>query len=70
MAFETNFIFSCAGSSLLCGLFSSCSEGAVLQLSGQLLIAMEHKLWGVWAQELWHMGLGAPWHVGSSQARD
>ena len=35
------FIFGCAGSLLLCGLFSSCSEwGLLLVAAGGLLIAV------------------------------
>ena len=44
--------------------FSSCREQG-------LLFVAEHTIQAhVRAQQLWHMGLAAPWHVGSSPIRD
>ena len=47
------FIFGCAGSLLLCGLFSSCGEWGLLSGCGPLIavpaLVAEHRLWGAWA---------------------
>ena len=52
---------SCSTWALECAGFSSCSGWAQwLRLAGSR----------AWAQKLWHMGLVAQWHVGSSQTRD
>ena len=49
--------------------FSSCDmQGLTLEF--QWLILWSGPGSRVWAQRLWHMGLAAPWHVGSSQIRD
>lgn len=80
------FLYSCAGSSLLCGLFFCCGACAS-HCSGCLVV--EHRFWGVqasvlgaWAQwlrlltaqasaqQLWCTGLVAPGHVRSSWVRD
>ena len=89
-------IFGCAGSSLLCWLFSSWRDQGLLSsccvqashCSGfscrraQALGCTGFSACGTWArwlwlpgfraqaQHLWHTGLAAPWHVGSSQIRD
>ena len=80
------FIFGCAGSLLLCGLFSSCSLRAA-HCSG-LSCCGAQALWSsgfsscdAWAQKLQLLdsrtqaqqlctGLVTPWHVGTSQPRD
>ena len=62
-----HYIFVCAGSSLLCKLFSSCSERG---FSLQWLLLLRSTGLRAEAQELWDSGLLAPWHVGSSQIRD
>ena len=69
----------------VCGLFSSCGERGLLLIAAcGLLIALaslvEHGLWDAGLNRfgsrvlahrlLWHTGLAAPWHVGSSRARD
>ena len=62
------FIFGCAGSSLLHGLFFSCGEwGLFSSCSGW---AQQLRLLGSRAevQQLWH--LVVLWHVGSSRTRD
>ena len=61
------YIFVCAGSSLLCKLFSSCSERG---FSLQWLLLLRSTGLRAEAQELWDSGLVALWHVGSSQIRD
>ena len=47
------FTFGCAGSSLLCGLFSSCGAWGLLSSRGPLIavasLVAEHRLWGAWA---------------------
>ena len=58
------FIFGRAGSSLLPGLFSSCSRVYSLVVAHRLLTAVaylfaEHGLHGVWAQQLRLQGSGA-----------
>ena len=88
------FIFGCAGSSLLCGLFSNCSEEELLCcICGLLILVFSccriHAL-GSWAsvimvsglsscgsqtlqkkaKYLWHTGLVALQHVGSSWTRN
>ena len=87
------FIFCCAGSLLLCRLFTN-KWGLFFVVVHRLLIALtsfvaEHRLQGTGfsscnlqaqqlqlpgssaqAQQLWHTGLVAPRHVGSSQTRD
>ena len=68
--------FGCAGSSCCVPAFSSCGEPGLLfvVVSGLLVVVAflvaEHRLWGMRAQQLWCMGLAAPWHVGSSSTRD
>ena len=54
----------CAGSSLLCRLFSSCRAEATLLLQCSLLVVLaslvaEHRPEDVWTQELQHMDLAA-----------
>ena len=68
-------ISDCAGSSLLHGLFPSCRILAS-QYSGFSCCAaqaLEHEGFSScssWAQQLWCMGLAAPWQVKSSQTRN
>ena len=56
-------IYGCAGSSLLCGLFSSCGKRGLLsscnaQASyGVASLVVEHGLWGVWASVAETQGL-------------
>ena len=56
-------IYGCAGSSLLCGLFSSCGKRDLLsscnaQASyGVASLVVEHGLWGVWASVAETQGL-------------
>ena len=76
------FIFGYAGSVLLSmQAFSSCSERGLLLVGVcRLFIAVTFlvagRQWlqlpgsGVWLMCLWHMGLVAPRHVGSSWIRD
>ena len=78
------FIFGCAGSLLLCGLFSRCVEQGLLSSCSALTsccdgfsryraCALGHVGFsgcGMCAQWLWRRGLAAPWHVGSSWIRD
>ena len=78
------FIFGCAGSLLLCGLFSRCGEWGLLSSCSMRSShcggfsccragALGHaglSCCSVWAQQLWYMGLVAPCHVESSQRRD
>ena len=84
-------IFGCAGSSLLCRLFSSCGKPGLLSGCGAVAcFVAKHNLQGsrasavaahgilqLWlpgsraqARQLWHEGLVALQHVGSSQTRD
>ena len=58
------FIFACPGSSLLCEGFVSLQQVRAPQGSGWLLSGSRR------AQSLGHLGLAAPWHVGSSWGRD
>ena len=57
------FIFTCAGSSMLHGLFFSCGEQGLLSSGGvRLLIAVaspvvEHRLWGARAAAVTACGL-------------
>ena len=57
------FIFGCAGSSLLHGLFSSCSKQVLLSVVHGLLIAVtslvEHQLWGGWPSVVAAHGLSS-----------
>ena len=78
------FIYDCAGSWLLCGLFSSCRQQELLssccvQASHQGSFSFSgawapecsgFRSCGMWAQELWCTGLVALRHVRSSQIRD
>ena len=78
------FIFGCAGSLLLSGLFASCGEWGLLfscsvwasQWSGfsccraWVLECIGFRSCCSWAQYLRHIDLAASWHVGSSQTRD
>ena len=56
--------------------FSRCGEPGLLSVvvSGLLMVVAslvaEHRLQGMRAQQLWCMGLVAPWHAGSSSTRD
>ena len=59
------FIFACAGSSLLHGLFSRCGEWVLLSCFGAWALGLEASGSVVVA-----MGLVVPWHVGSSPIRD
>ena len=82
--FMYSFIFGCAGSLLLCGLFSSCSKQGLVSSCGlqtshcsgfsccgaQALGRTNFSSCGTGAQELWPTALDALWHVGSSQIRD
>ena len=72
--------FGCAGSLLLCGFFSSCSEQRLLS-SCCAWAVVEHGLQSCQASavvapglestgSMWHTSLVAPGHVGSSQTRD
>ena len=76
-------LFSCARSSPLCGLSSSCREWGLLSSCGEGLLitvaflVMEHGLVGAGfrtcsssAPSLWCTGLVAPRHVGSSAIRN
>ena len=85
---SSDFIFVCAGSSLLHGLFSSCRQWGLLSSCGvwashcggfsccrvQVLGCVAQQLqflsFRAQAQQLWHTGLVAPQHVGSSWIRD
>ena len=75
------FINGCAGSSLLCGLFSSCGQWGLLSSCS----VQASRCGGAEApgrtgfrnccsqaleHMLWFMGWVAPWHVGSSRTRD
>ena len=60
----STFFFGCAGSSLLCRLFSSCSEqgllsscGAWASHCGEASTVAEHRLQGVWASAVLVHGL-------------
>ena len=79
------FIFGHAGSSLLCGLFSSCGKQGLLSSCGvwashcsgfSCCAAWAHGLQQLQppgsraTQKWWHTGLAALWHVGSSWTRD
>ena len=74
------FIFDCSGSSLLRVLFSGWgyTSGCHAWAShcdgfsccrAQALGHVSLSSCGPWAQKLWHTGLVAPWHAGSSQIR-
>ena len=72
------FMFGCAGSSLLWGLFSSCSKWGLLIVVASLVSCCRARGLSSFgsltlraqAQELWYTGLVAPWHVWPSQTRD
>ena len=79
------FIFGRSGSSLLCGLFSSCGKQGLLSSCGvwashcsgfSCCAAWAHGLQQLQppgsraTQKWWHTGLAALWHVGSSRTRD
>ena len=76
------FVSGCAGPSLLLGLFSSWVWGATPPCDSVASLLSEHRLWGVWAQQvqllgsgaqaqsLWLTGLVVLQHVGSFQIRD
>ena len=53
---------SCGAQASCCGGFSACGV--------QALGPAGFSSGGIWAQRLWHTGLVAPRHVGSSQTRD
>ena len=59
--------FGCAGSSLLQGLFSPCSEQAWAHCGS---FSCGARASGTWAQPLWRTGLVARQHVESSWTRD
>ena len=60
-----SFIFGCAGSSLLCWLFSSCGKWGLLFIEVRGLPLQQLLCCG--AQALGRMGLVAPWYVGYDQ---
>ena len=75
--------FGCVGSSFCTWAFSSCSEWGLLfnAMHGLLMwwllllrsmgsTCTDFSSCSMWAQQLWHTGLVAPQHVGSSQTRD
>ena len=76
------FLFGCTGSLLLHRLFSSCSEQGLVSSCGvqdshcrgfscrEQAVDMQASEVAVPRLELWHMGLVALQHVGSSQTRD
>ena len=69
------FNFSHTGSLLLWGVgVAFSSVGHPLVGVPRLLIALasltlEHRRWGMQAQQLWHTSLAAPWYMGSSRTR-
>ena len=72
--FIIEFIWGCAGSLLLCGLFPRWRDRL---LSPWSTASSTCRLWyfqllgaRTQAQQLWLMGLVAPWHVGFSWTRD
>ena len=78
ISFLCNFIylftFGCIGSSLLCGLFSSCDEQGLLSSCGAWASHCNGFFCGAWAightsfsSYLWHTGLVVLWPVGSSR---
>ena len=80
--FFFNFVylfFGCVGSLLLhAGFLCLRRAGATLHcfsLWWLLLVSTGSRCtgfssWGAQPQQLWHTGLAAPWHVGSSRTRD
>ena len=62
-----SFIAACGLFVVARGLLSSCGTRASLQLwhVGFLSPVVAHVLQSAWAQQLWHVGLVALWHVGS-----
>ena len=69
--FKKEFIFGCAGSLLLLGLFSSGGkQGLTLGAEHGLLIVVVSLVAAPWlwsaGSVVWHTSLVTPWHVGSS----
>ena len=74
--FIYSFIFGCTGSLLLHRHFSSCGEQGLLSSCGARasrcrgFFCCRAQTLGHKGSVLWHTGLVAPWHVGSSWTRD
>ena len=78
--FKCLFIFGCTGSSLLQGLTLVAARWgySLVSVLGLLIaslpVARGFRCWlpgaKAKAQQLWHPGMAAPWHMGSSQIRD